>query len=399
MTRDFVQRACHLMVLLVLLLGIPATAQDSSYLPVDIVTYQAVNVFGGPGVTYPQVGYLNAEVPARVVERNATGTWVHVLRYDAAGNTILDGWIISGYIQGRSQLDFAAMPANTTIPDNLPANSGSASLGDLYAAPIIPAISPAMLEVYRLGQALGNLPNVITKIGDSLSASDEYLEPMANPARALNAYRYLAETIDYYGPSMAVDSVAADIGMSSAVVFDPMWADATRGCLPGETPLECEYRLKRPSVAFIMFGPNDARSMTPEVYSGNMRRIIETTLARGIIPVVSTFAVHPNDDLYWQGIELNRVLLSLAAEYEIPLINLWAATHLLPNYGLDADNVHLTVSGHDQLYYDAGNDAYSGVALHNLLSIRVLHSIREAVQVASLPAAAATPEVTPVTGV
>jgi hypothetical protein len=59
------------------------------------------------------------------------------------------------------------------------------------------------------------------------------------------------------------------------------------------------------------------------------------------------------------------------------LINLWAASRVLPNYGLDIDNIHLTMSGNDQLYFDAGNDAFSGVALHNLLSIATLHAIEQ----------------------
>lgn len=375
----------RIVVILTLSLWLGATvrAQETPLDPgsaPEIVTYQQVYVFAGPGATHTQVGILNADVPVRVLERNASGTWVHINRLDNAGGVLLDGWIISGYVQGRSALNFGDMPVNTTLPDNVPANASSPSLGDIYAAPVIPAISDAMMTVYADGQALGNHADVITKIGDSLSASHEYLEPMANPVRTLNAFRYLTETVYTYGASMAFSSVAAGIGMSSYVVFDPMWADPARGCMAGEGPLACEYRIKRPSVAFIMFGPNDVRSMTDAIYADNMRRIVNETMTRGIIPVVSTFSVHPNDEFYWQGINFNRQLVTLANELQFPLINLWAAARTLPNYGLDIDNIHLTFSGYDELYYDSGNEAYSGVALHNLLSIRTLAAIHERVR-------------------
>jgi hypothetical protein len=341
-----------------------------------VATYREAYVFAGPGATHPQVGVLRDGVPVRVIERNNPGTWVHIQRPDDGGTITLDGWIISGYIQGRSALDFENMPV-TTLPDNLPEGAPSAATAELYAAPVLPVISDAMVDVWWLGQALGNNPNTITKVGDSLSAQREYLEPMANPSRALNAYRYLAAAIDRFGPSTAGGSIAAQVGMGSFTMFDPMWADPARGCVSGEGPLACEYRTKLPSIAFIMFGPNDVRAISADVYAQEMERIIVASLDAGIIPVVSTFAVHPSDPFQPQALLFNRRLIELAAQYQIPLINLWAATRILPNYGLDVDNIHLTMSGNDQLYYDGGNDAYSGVALHNLLSIATLHAIED----------------------
>jgi hypothetical protein len=163
--------------------------------------------------------------------------------------------------------------------------------------------------------------------------------------------------------------------MGSFTTFDPMWADPARGCQPGEGPLACEYRIKRPSIAFIMFGPNDVRAISADVFKQEMEKIVVASLDNGIIPVVSTFAVHPNDEFQPQAMLFNQKLIELAAQYEFPLINLWAATRILPNYGLDVDNIHLTMTGENQLYYDGGNDAFSGVALHNLLSLATLQRI------------------------
>ena len=351
-----------------------ATPEAAPYTPAEVVTYREAYVFAGPGPTHQQVGILRENMPVRVVERNNPGTWVRVQRVDGSGNVTLDGWIMSGYVQGRSALDFAAMPV-TTLPDNLPGGAANGAMAAIYSAPVLPVISDAMVDVWWLGQALGNDPNAITKVGDSLSAQHEYLEPMANPSRALNAYRTLAPVVDRFGASAGQTSVAAQIGMGSFTEFDPMWADPARGCQPGEGPLVCEYRLKRPSIAFIMFGPNDVRAISADVFQQEMERIITTSLDNGVIPVVSTFAVHPNDEFLPQALLFNRKLIELANQYQIPLINLWAATRVLPNYGLDVDNIHLTMSGENMLYYDGGNDAFSGVALHNLLSIATLQLI------------------------
>lgn len=382
-----IARLLALIVLLTFALSGGAFAQEATpeaapYAPTEIVTFREAYVFAGPGPTHLQVGVLRENVPVRVIERNNPGTWVHIQRENEGGNVTLDGWIISGYIQGRSALDFGTMPI-TALPDNVPEGAPNQALRDIYIAPILPVISDAMVDVWWLGQALGNGPDTITKVGDSLSAQREYLEPMANPSRALNAFRYLSPVIDRFGPSTAGGSIAAQVGMGSFTMFDPMWADPARGCQPGEGPLACEYRVKQPGIAFIMFGPNDVRAISADVYAQEMERIIIASLDSGVIPVVSTFAVHPNDPFQPQALLFNKRLIEVASRHQIPLINLWAATRVLPNYGLDTDNVHLTMSGNDQLYYDSGNDAFSGVALHNLLSIATLQLIVEKLRVES----------------
>jgi hypothetical protein len=193
----------------------------------------------------------------------------------------------------------------------------------------------------------------------------------------LGPYAYLQGALDIFGPGMA-ESVTARKGLTSAVVFDPFWADKER-CQPAEKPLDCEYRLKRPSVAFIMFGPNDMKAMPVADYRINMRRIIEESMVQGIIPVLMTFSSHPNVASWADSLEYNAALLDLAAQYQVPMINLWLASRVLPDYGLDADRIHLKNSGYDYLTYANGQEAQSGVALLNLLSLEVLDEVRLAV--------------------
>ncbi len=355
--------------------------QISAANPLPTVTaYENILVFAGPSETFRQVGRLNAGIEATIVERNRSGIWVRVQRADDQGTVVLDGWVISGYLNRDADLLFSQIPVSEGIAEADPSTVDSQSMGQLYARPVIPTISDSMVDVYEQGQYLGNDPQSVTKVGDSLSASSLYLNLFSQDDYVLGPYDYLRGTLLYYGKSTASESVAARIGMTTYTIFDPMWADKTL-CNPGETPLDCEFRLKNPSVAFILFGPNDVRHMKEDQYAAQMRLMIEESLQRGIIPVLATFSAHPDEQFFWQSINFNLQLLNLSDEYQIPLVNLWAAARILPDYGLDQDDIHLKNSGFTFLKYDTGHEAFYGVSLHNLLSLVTLDEIRRKLEV------------------
>ncbi|PJF27444.1 MAG: hypothetical protein CUN53_04020, partial [Phototrophicales bacterium] len=259
-----------------------------------------------------------------------------------------------------------------------PGNAAYASFAELYRAPLVSPIDELMVEVFEMGQDMGNNPNGVTKVGDSLLVSPQILNFMSRTDNALGPYDFLAPTIAFYGRGIAPYSVANTVGMSTFTVLDPMWAPGG-SCLPNEAPLTCEYRIRKPSVAFILFGPNDLRASDSVTFGRNIARIVDETLAAGIIPVLSTFSLDQESDLFWSGINFNLELKRVAEEKHVPLINLWGAARPLPDYGLDQDRIHLRQTGWDNLRLDGGQEAFSGAALYNLLAIYTLHSIREAV--------------------
>ncbi len=337
--------------------------------------YQNIAVYSGPNPTFQQVGILYAGVPVEVVERSRVGNWVRINRVDATAGVMLDGWVPTGYLNHAADFKLSMVPVNDSIADADPENADYAVTAELYRVPLISEISPRMSEIYAQGQAMGNHSNTVTKVGDSVSANPYYLNPMSRDDTDLGPYDFLEATVRYYGPSLATGSVAARIGMTTYVVFDPLWADKDL-CNPGETPLDCEYRLKQPSIAMIMFGPNDVRHMTDAEFAVQMRQIVDESLDRGIIPVLSTFSVDPNDALWWQALNFNLRLSEIAADEQVPLINLWAAARMLPDYGLDADAIHMANSGFPNLRFSTGHEVYYGTSLQNLLSIRMLDEIR-----------------------
>ena len=365
------RRIFCLFFLLGFILTVQAQEADSALIT---DAYRQVLLYEGPGITYREAGLLYPGVAVQIVERNAIGNWLHIERI-ADNQVMQDGWLLSAYLNLSPELHFSDVPVNTALADAAPENVTSQSMAELYKLPVIPIISDAMIAVFEHGQTLGNHPQVITKIGDSLSKSEQYIDIFSADTYVLGAYDYLEATLLYYRDSTAEESVAAQIGLTTYVVFDPFWATDKR-CEANESPLHCEYRLRRPAVAFILFGPNDVRHMTDGEFEGQMRQLIDETVAEGIIPVLSTFSVHPDDALFWQAINFNLRIKKLSEEYEIPAINLWAAAQPLPDYGLDEDHIHLLPTGFSFLKYDSGLESFSGISLQNLLVLRTLYEIR-----------------------
>ncbi|MBI1259872.1 MAG: hypothetical protein GC204_20580 [Chloroflexi bacterium] len=382
------------LLFIILLLGLftsltSTSAQDTRF---QTTAYRSVYVFQGPGVTFLLLGQIPGDVPMTIIERNNIGTWVHIQRKDSHGNLLIEGWIISGYLHFDLDFHFNEVPVNTNLPDADP-NADKSQLHDLYVVPVIPStISDAMREVYRHGHDdLHNYSHVITKVGDSMTADDLYLKPMSRTDTVLGPYDYLGDTILYFGASTAVDSVAARVGMTSYTIFDPAWADK-KICEPNESPLDCEYRRKRPSISLILFSANDLKAMDDARFDVQMRAVVDNTISHGIIPVLSTFSYDPNGGLWFQAVNFNRRIIKIAADYQLPVINLWLAARALPAFGLEVDDIHMKHWGSENLRFDNGSVAFSGAALRNLLSIKVLDEIRNDV---ILPAANSTDSGTP----
>jgi len=336
--------------------------------------YRQAVLFAGPGETHPEAGVLPAGLEVQLVARNQAATWLKVRRLGRDGQVAQEGWLLSGVLNMPPDLRYSALPVES-VPDAMPQNVRSQSLRRLYAYPVLPMIDEAMRAVYARGQALGRRADTFTKVGDSVSASSMYLEPMAQGDHVLGPHDDLESVIAYYGPQ-AAPSVAAQVGLTSYAIFDPFWA-AQDICQPNETPLACEYRVKNPSLAFILFGANDARHVNDEQYDQQLRLIVEETLEAGIVPILSTFSVDPEDGLWWQKVNLNLRIVALAEEKRLPLINFWSAARILPQYGLDQDRVHLLQTGFRYLNYDNFPESWYGAALQNLLALRTLQLWQE----------------------
>ncbi len=227
--------------------------------------------------------------------------------------------------------DSQAAPTATQAPASTLAPDAWKSL------PVVPTtLSPETLEIYKKGLELGNNPYAFSKVGDCAGTPAWFLGDFDRGPQfyKLGDYQGLQPTIAYYAGSFSRTSLAAKEGFNASSVFALLWANRSL-CNPDETPLACEYRINKPSIAFIMLGTNDV--WHKDSFEPQMRQIIEFSIQNGVIPVLTTKA----DNIEKNG-SINATIANLAAEYGVPLWNYWRAVQDLPDKGLQKDQAHLT---------------------------------------------------------
>ncbi len=270
------------------------------------------------------------------------------------------------------------MPTATQAPTDTPAPTATLTetpTGPL-AAYFVPATAHAR-QIFLQGQSFGNRPNVFALVGDSNTDNPNFFGPFDSGNYSLGEYAYLQATIDFFRGSFAQHSPAAVGSFNTSKVLDPAYADPGR-CLSGEPPLACEYRLQRPSVALILIGTGDHLDWPN--FEGRYRRILDFTLAQGIIPVLLTKA----DDLESkeQGAPYeftNNVIRRLSQEYDLPLLDLRRAVEGLPNRGCVADGFHYNTppDGHSADF--TGDHLNYGYNMRNFTALLTLDELRRLV--------------------
>jgi hypothetical protein len=204
--------------------------------------------------------------------------------------------------------------------------------------PSVPTgIGDSMRSVYEKGIALGNDPKHFSIIGDCQNVSSYFLSIYDKPGEFSlgEEYAYLQPTIDYYKGSFSRKSLAVKGGFNVAAILSPLRADP-KSCNQGESPLDCELRVWKPSVVFVSMETWWSEKPAQE-YDKYMRRVIERILETGAVPIIATKA----DNLEGDN-AINVTIAQIAYDYDLPLWNFWAAVKPLPNHGLSSDHFHLT---------------------------------------------------------
>ncbi len=222
--------------------------------------------------------------------------------------------------------------------------------------------------IFSDGQSLGRNPRRLSKVGDSTMAYPPFLAAFDGRAYKLGSYAYLQPAIERFLGSFARESIAVRVGMHTWSEFDPKWANSTV-CREGEGPLVCELRLNNPSVVFIRLGANDVSS--PASFEQQLRRILDTCLAKGIIPILGT----KPDRLEGEANTLNEIVRRTASSYRVPLWDYDWVAGTVPGRGLEKDRVHMRGGGtHDYLSPKAFQ---SGDSLEDLTALMMLDAVRQ----------------------
>lgn len=244
---------------------------------------------------------------------------------------------------GSTQTISSPSPSSTPNPNYSPTPDVRLKPEQWMDWPIVPAISPRAAQIYEQGLAMGNDPHAFSKVGDCQSITEAFLGVYDKPGQYSlgDQYQYLQESIDYYKGSYGRESQAVRGGFNAAAVLLPLWADPN-ACNSGETPLECEIRIHKPSIVIISLEVW-FKGRTPETYAGYMRQIIEYAISKGVLPVLATKADNVEGDN-----SINLTIAQLAYEYDLPLWNFWRAVQSLPDQGIDwardPEGFHITVN-------------------------------------------------------
>ncbi len=366
----------------------PAQAQGDP----DGVTNYPLNMRGGPGVDYAVIAVLDSGTGMIFEARNEDLSWL--LGHTADGS--VRGWVASLYLSYRDGFISANLPLSDEVVAVAPAAPAApdapAPPTPLDNVPVVPSIGPRVYEIFRRGQALGNNPRVFAKAGDCNTHSLGFMGLYGRGQYSLGAYAHLQATIDWFmvSPAPGIEnpywhvSAASNGGYTAATIMDPAWANPSL-CPAGGALLACEFDRLKPSVVLIMFGLGDVHYLSEGEYDAALRRVVEYSIERGVIPVLTTFPAwsgEPNPVMYNKRLAFNSIVVNVGAWYGIPVMNLWRATQALPNDGLEDDLIHLTYSGtetgRDWLEFGGEQDEY-GFTMWNLVALQTLDALRRSV--------------------
>ena len=239
--------------------------------------------------------------------------------------------------------------------------------------PIVPVISENAKAIYKAGIAAGNNPNAFSKLGDCMTENPYFLGPFGTGQYDLGDYGALKAVIEHYGhPAFARPSLAAAGGFNVAGPLDPTWANP-KICQGGESPLDCEYRINKPSVVVIMFGTNDVAYTDADTFNYYLRSIISASIDKNILPLLSTFPTRPENAA--KSYQLNQIAIKISQDYDVPIMNLNRALEPLPNHGVNAqDTQHLSVPPDNRVDIFTPTHLQYGFTLRNLVTLQALET-------------------------
>ncbi len=312
---------------------------------------------------------LAPQTQLQVLARTSDDFWLKVVTPQGT-----EGWVMSQYVDLAGAMSQIPAAGGKTSASSAPSQPAAASA--VTDDPNLANLGGRALQIYQAGQSRGNRANVFSLIGDSNTANMAFFAPFDWGGYTLGEYGYLQQTIDFFRGSFSRDRIAARGGFNTTKALDP--ANAPAGCGPGESPLACEVRVNRPSVAFILLGTGDQH--TWQGFESRYRQIIEYLINQGVIPVCIT----KGDDLESTDSQapygyINDIIRRLSGEYSVPLLDLRQAFSALPNRGFEADGFHMNKPPDGQsANFTRGYLSY-GYNMYNLTALRALDAIRRQV--------------------
>jgi hypothetical protein len=350
---------------------LPTATPTSSYTPSPPKPIQAnickgckVNFRVTPGTAGRIIKMLDETVIISIIGRTDDGTWLQVTLTDGRV-----GWLSAQFVV-LDGIDISPMPVAAQAID------ASATPTYVNGAPrVVSNITATSRNIFLKGQQLGNQISVFTRVGDSISASPLFLVPFGTGQYDLADYtNQLSGAVSFFAGSFTRPSNAAGNGWGADRILQPGFSNP--GLCGNDSPLVCEYKNAKPSVALILIGTNDAGGVDPGVYAANLRQIVQISIDMGVIPVLTTLPPKHMDA--WNNAridEWNGIIRTMARQYDIPLLDYSYAMQKLPNQGVGPDGVHPSEPpGGASGIFNASNLNY-GYTMRNLTALQMLDQL------------------------
>jgi len=249
-----------------------------------------------------------------------------------------------------------------------------------------PITSDVASDLMRVAMQAPAAENVFGKIGDSITATSNFLACFDGPVVDLDSHAALAGTLAYFQAGDA-DGTTPYSRISLAATGGWTTADVLAGA---PSPLDRELLAITPRYGVTLLGTNDVRyGRAVDDFGADLWAIVDRLRARGAIPILSTLPAMAGDPAGNARIELfGRVIRAIAQGRSLPLIDLHLALSALPGDGLGADGIHPSTAPQGACALTPDGLGY-GYNVRNLLSLEALDRARRARLGEALDASAA----------
>lgn len=238
-------------------------------------------------------------------------------------------------------------------------------------------ITADMMDMLRaIAQSTSRQDRVFAKVGDSITATDDFVACFDGTTVDLGSRGALSQTLGHFRAGNAAGTPPFS-RWSFAAVSGWTTADVLSG-----TPaaLDREISAVSPRYGIVMLGTNDLRfGRSYDAIGSDLWTITDRMLTSGVIPVLSTIPANLEDSAANARVSLlNRLVRAIAQGRGIPLVDYHLAMRTLPNRGISSDKIHPSTSPQGACVLNNAGLAY-GYNLRNALSLEALDRARRTI--------------------